>query len=613
MSEGIVLHHVDGSIRAANAAAERVLGLTVEQMSGRAATDPRWQLIRPDGLPLGPDDIPSEIARKTGKPVSDRILGVHRPTGELAWLNVRAGPLREAGDPTLRGVIATFTDVTREREAQLALERSQAQSQRVLDAVPGAVFQYLQPPIGPGRLAYFAGRSRELLGRDTEPTRVPSDDLLALLTPEARAALPGQIAAAVAARGVFDQELAYNHPTRGLCWVRVRGVPEDTAEGMLYTGVLLDITEARRLAEALHRAERRDSMAQMAAGVAHNFNNMLAAILPNLELARRDATPGQQALLADAERAAQSAADLVRRMLTLGRRDPSAGDVTDLAAVVREVLHLCRGTFDRGITIEERIELPVAPVRAPQPDLEQVVLNLCFNARDAMEGIEHRRLTLTLAPEGEGSVRLLVTDTGRGMSEATLRRIGEPFFSTKPPGRGTGLGLASAFHAVHEAGGSWRVASTPGAGTSFTIVLPLTAAAAAPRRRPTPAGSVMVRGTVLLVDDEEIVRRAVSRMLQPAGYRVLAAAGAEEALGWAQGAEAAAIDAVLLDLSMPGTSGQQLLPQLRRLLPAAPVLVLSGHVADPAQLTEAAEVLQKPIVARELVAAITRARGQAPG
>jgi two-component system cell cycle sensor histidine kinase/response regulator CckA len=609
MSEGLVIHAPDGAIRAANAAAERVLGLTVDQMSGRAATDPRWRLITTAGAAADASVIPSEIARRTGRPAGETILGVARPTGKLVWVDVRADPIFDPGDDTLRGVVATFTDVTVERETTLALEASRTQIQRVLDAVPGVVYQFLRPVSGPDELPFVAGRIREVLGVDPAAVVANPRALWSMLSAAEQQALRTHIDDTVSRHATFDHVMSVHLTELDTRWLRVHGMPEHTARGTLYTGVILDVTEEHRMAEALRKRQRREAMGDMAAGIAHNFNNMLAVILPNIEMAQEEASTDTRAALADAARAATSAADLVRRMLALGRMEAPATDAAvDLAAITREAVHICRQTFDRGITIVDEIELPSAFVRSSASELQQVVLNLCLNARDAMLGGEACRLLVRLAADGEEAVSLTVGDTGHGISHDTLQRVGEPFFSTKGP-RGTGLGLASAFQSIAEAGGTWRVESEVDTGTTFVIRLPLVASTADAQVIAQPNAPAFPPGIVLLVDDEPMVRSAIARLLTRAGLRVESAESAEQALNWLREARSEAVLAVMLDLSMPGMSGEQALPLIRAAAPHSPVIALSGHVPDPQALSGAALILQKPIGGRELLSALKSVLG----
>lgn len=605
MSEGLVIHNADGTIKGANAAAERVLGLSVEQMTGRAATDPSWRLARDDDGPLQPGDIPSEAARRTGEPAGPVVLSVHRPDGTRAWLEVRADPLREHGDDTVRGVVATFTDITDTRTTQLALEASRLQTQRVLDAVPGIVFQYRHRSEDDTGLIFVAGRIREVLGMKSEEVRENANVLFERLSPSQQTMLREAIARVIVTRGPFQHEVSFEHVDGGLRWLRLFGVPDTGADGIFYTGVMLDVTAEKQMADALRTRQRREAMGDMAAGIAHNFNNMLAVVLPNLQMAMEQASGDPASgelveLVGDAERAARSAADLVRRMLALGRAD--ASDVSahaDLVPIVHEALHICRQTFDRGITISASIRVPRAMVRALASDLQQVVLNLCLNARDALVGVRNPVLSVSLEPDGHHGVLLTVRDTGIGMSEATLRRIGEPFFTTKQPGRGTGLGLASAFHTISEAGGSWSVMSTAGVGTTFTVQLPVADLAEPVGARAEAEATGPLTGTVLIVDDEPMVRTVLARQISRTGLHAVVVDGAEAALARLQEG-VPELRAIVLDLSMPGMSGEEALPLIKVLVPTVPVIALSGYVPEDAVLDRASAILAKPLGQHQL-------------
>ncbi len=610
MSEGLVIHNIDGSIRTANAAAEQVLGLSLEQMTGRAATDPRWQLVEVDGSPVQSANIPSEIALRTGEAVSGRVLGVRRPSGELHWLEVRADPLRESGDPELRGVVATFTDVTVERNAMLELERSRAQVQRVLDAVPGVVYQFLQPEHGEGKVTFVGGRLTEVLGLDADAMRTNPDLVLTLLDDAGRESLAAQVAATVRDRLPFEYETSFTHSNGGRRWVRIYGVPAATAEGLLYTGVALDVTETHRMADALRRKQRREAMGDISAGIAHNFNNMLAVILPNIQVAQHEVTPEGMAALGDAERAARNAADLVRRMLSLGRAESdNATNVADVAATAKEAVHICRQTFDRKINITYNGGVPEAFVTCDSSDLQQIILNLCLNARDAMLNSAKPELLVVVSVDEPDTIVIEVSDNGEGMSEDTLVRLGEPFFTTKAPGLGTGLGIASTYHSVAEMGGSCEVRSVLGAGTTFTVRLPRAAAPAGRAKHDEAAPAVPLNGVVMIVDDEDMVRNALARQLKRAGLETMLAEGGERALQLLSERPTAQLRAILLDLSMPGMSGVELLPKLRERAPMVPVIALSGHVPDAAPLNGAALILQKPLGYTQLVAALQNVMG----
>lgn len=595
MSEGVVVLHADGTIQRANAAAEHALGMSLDQMRGRAATDPRWHLAGEDDVPLPMDALPTAVAQRTGQPAGPVVMSVHRPNGTRAWLEVRADPLREHGDTTVRGVVATFTDITASRTTRLALDTSRMQMQRVLDAVPGIVFQYRYRSEEDSGLIFVAGRIREMLGLDPAVAREDANVLMDRLSRPQQVLLKESIARVIVTREPIQLEVCFEHVEGGVRWLRVFGVPDNGTDGVFYTGVMLDITAERQMADALRTRQRREAMGDMAAGIAHNFNNMLAVVLPNLQMAQESVIGEAAELMNDAERAARSAADLVRRMMALGRADqPTSSTHVDLVPIVQEALHICRQTFDRGIAISESIRVPRAMVLGTASEMQQVVLNLCLNARDALGGMRNPSLSVALEPDGANAVLLTVRDSGAGMSEETLRRIGEPFFTTKQPGRGTGLGLASAFHTISEAKGSWSVMSSAGNGTTFSIQLPM-ADVIETKRGGTPAWTaVQMHGRVLVVDDEPMVRTVLARQISRMGLQTIVVDSAEAALArLREGIDD--LRAVVLDLSMPGMSGEEALPLIKAIAPQVPVIALSGYVPDGAALQLASAVLTKPL------------------
>lgn len=607
MTEGLAIHAKDGSILAANHAAESALGLSEDQMSGRAATDPRWRLVREDGEAVGAGDIPSEQALRSGQTAGPSILGVHRPSGEVAWLSVRADPLRDLSDGSLIGAIATFTNVTEARDMQNALEASRAQSQRILEAIPGVVYQYAVNASNEPELTIVGGRTSEVLGITDDPSHITFATLLSLLGAVEQAQLADAITKAVSARRPFLHTTRAELPGLGTRWLRVIGAPEATVTGLLYTGVIVDVTAEQKLAEALRLTQRREALAQMSAGIAHNFNNMLEVILPNVEMARERAEGVEREMLDDAERAAHRAADLVKRMLEIGRSDLAKEDEScDLVPIVREGLHLTRRTLDPSIQLLESVRVTAAPVRGRASTLQQVLLNLLFNARDAVRDVPSPAISVELHSDDELGVRLTVRDNGYGIPEAVLKRLGEPFFTTKPVGEGTGLGLASVIRAVDEAGGSWEVTSSEGQGATFALRFPLQAGAVEAASVSEPKLSAVVGGTVIIIDDEELVRDVLSRQVTMAGFVPLPFSSVEQALRVLEGAAPGDLRCILLDLSMPGISGSRALPMLQQASPGTPVIVVSGHSMGTRGLEEAAAVLQKPLGFRDLRETLVR-------
>jgi PAS domain S-box-containing protein len=612
MAEGVAVHEASGAIRDANPAAERILGLSMAQLSGREAVDPRWRLTRPDGSALAPEEIPSEITARTGQPCERVTLGVHRPGGERAWLAVTTQPLGTALAGERVPVVATFADVSAERAAREDLERSRALLQRVTEHVPGMLFELERGGGGrPLRLRFVSARVRELFGVSPDDALRAPLALVRRVHVEDRRAFLRSLAAAVALEEAWQIEVRVRDAEDRWRWVRNHAVPEREGEVVVWGGVVLDVTEEHRLAEQVSVAQRREAVVAVTAGIAHNFNNSLAVLVPNLvEALERVYDPEVRQLLEDALTTARSSTQLVKQLMHITRTQERAERVpVELGALLREVAALSRTLFKGRVQLVE--ELPGAPVivKGSAAQLHQLVLNLCINARDALvERDSGGRVELRLDVEG-GRAVIAVRDNGGGMTEEVVKRLGEPFFTTKPPGKGTGLGLATAYATVRSMGGTIACESIVGEGTTFTIVLPLASSSSSgthPAVAPSPAPRVAgaPRGRVLLVDDDALVRRAVGRLLAKDGWVVDEAREGGEAL--ARVAERADYRAVVLDLNMEGVSGEAVLAELRRRRPSLPVVVLSGYVEAIERLKGAAAVLHKPATDRDLLEALAR-------
>lgn len=356
-------------------------------------------------------------------------------------------------------------------EARRAAEESHARLERITQAVPGVVFQYVLGEDGADAFPFLAGEVQRFLGAEAEDVARDANLVWSRIDPEDLPTVKAHVATSRSSLSLFDHlfRLRGSDRTR---WVRVQAAPEVVPEGTRWTGLVLDVTEARELAEALRTAQRREAMGDLAAGLAHNLNNMLAIVLPNVEGAR-ECPEDAPALLADAAVATKRAADLVKQLLYIARGDARrATSEVDLARVVEDVVGLCHRTFDRSVRIVlTRPEGP-AIARGSPAHVEQVVLNLVLNARDALEGMPDPTISVTLSRSEGESYTLEVKDNGAGMPTHVLHRIGDPFFTTKAPGRGTGLGIATVLQTLRDVGGSLDVRSEPGRGATFTVTLP---------------------------------------------------------------------------------------------------------------------------------------------
>jgi signal transduction histidine kinase len=396
---------------------------------------------------------------------------------------------------------------------------------------------------------------------------------------------------------------------------KVVKAPDGTPERVV--GGNVDVTRESSLQEQLRHARRMEAVGNLTAGVAHNFNNMLMAIMPALQLLRDVVPATHTEVLDDAQHAARRGAELVRQLMRFTRRGTRVGRVPrDVASIVKRASTICRRTFDPRIGLIEDIRPDLPAVDCDPGDVEQVLVNLLLNARDAVAEcssptiVVHARRHDAPTPLGNEHdpramwVRIDVQDNGVGIDAAHVERVFEPFFTTKTTG-GSGLGLATSYAIAEDHGGWLSMSSTPGDGSTISLFLPgSTARATATGETPVDIRTSAF-GRVLLVDDEAIVRRTVSRVLRERGFEVSTAASVEEALH--RLGETPAIDVILLDRSMPGTAGDALVPRARQIVPATRVLFFTGQDVEPDAAALVDGVVQKPASTPELVAAIENA------
>jgi len=344
--------------------------------------------------------------------------------------------------------------------------------------------------------------------------------------------------------------------------------------------------DRRRLEQQLLASQRLEAVGRLAGGVAHDFNNVLTAVLGSTELLILDTPPGvaKREELEIIREAATHAQDLIRQLLAFSSRQALKPVVLDLNHLVKNVGKMLRRLIGENIQLTTEPAPGLDSVCADPGQLEQVLVNLVVNARDAMP--QGGRLTIATdnfdvaggaSPVPPGRyVTLRVTDTGTGMDAATMERAFEPFFTTKPKGKGTGLGLATVYGIVRQSGGHVEVESAPGSGTTFRIYLPRVEDVAESGADSTAAAPARGAETVLLVEDDERVRSLARKVLEQAGYRVIVAAGGKEALAAAEAHEGQ-IDVLMTDVVMPEMSGRTLTRRLTQRHPGLKVLYMSGY------------------------------------
>ncbi len=536
-----------------------------------------------------PDDR-AKNAQAFGAVVRGELPGIEfekrylRKDGSICWCRVNVTGVRDASGAVTHS-IATMVETTDRRRAEAA---QHLQTSALQAAANGIVITDLA-----GTVVWVNDALCALTG-------YAPDELVGQSFRQLRSGVQGvefyrEMWGAILAGRVWHGELVNRRKDGSLYEEEMTITPVQGEGGAVthFVAIKNDVSARNRAAEGLRVAQRLEAVGQLAGGVAHDFNNLLSVILSYTELAVDDLRAGDP-LRADLEQvvaAARRAAVLTRQLLAFSRRqvlEPEAIDVDELLADLAQMLGRLIG---ETIAFEVNAGESRHPTHADRGQLEQVVMNLVVNARDAMPGggtltvetatvqldVERAR-SLAVAPGVY--VELAVRDTGTGMDEATRARIFEPFFTTKAVGKGTGLGLAMAHGIVKQSGGGIEVESAPGRGSTFRVYLPLSEGDAPPPPSERRA-SERSRGheSVLVVEDEPVLRVLVRRMLVTAGYRVEVAANAGDALLYCErhGKE---LDLLLTDLVMPGMDGCQLADRLAPLCPGARVLFMSGYSGD---------------------------------
>ncbi len=511
----------------------------------------------------------------------------------------------------------------RRRQAETALERERVFLRTVVDLSPSLIF------------------ARNLRGRYTLLNRALTEWLCDALEPgerrtqrrAVRMLAEPQFAALSAMFAAGDADVATAREDRvfpeqevrdardGRRWLRIvkRPIvePDGSVSGVL--GIAEDVT-ARRLAEeerrtleaSLWQAQRLESLGLLAGGVAHDFNNLLTPILGYTTLQREDLPldhPLREDLLA-IRLAAERGRDLTGQLLAFSRKQVLELRTLDLSVEIRSAAKMLSRVLPENVVLDLRLEPRPLPVRADRTQLHQVFVNLAINARDAMP----TGGTLTIATRAEAEpdpgLLLVVSDTGTGIPPDVLPRIFEPFFTTKERGRGTGLGLSTVFGIVRQHAGRIDVISAPGDGTRFEIHLP----------RADPAEVVVEEegersgvfrvsgtGTVLVVEDDDLVRDLVAELVALQGYKVITVRDAEEALAIAR---AQPIDLLLTDVGLPGMDGPTLSRRILEVQPDVRAILMSGYPADAlpdGSGTQSRVYLRKPFTARDLAAKLREA------
>ncbi len=542
------------------------------------------------------------------------------PVGVLAFYARAAEEPDEALAATVVAVGGQLAQFIRRARAEEAVRASEARQAAILAAALNAVIT-VDPA---GRVVDFNPAAEALFGRSAAESR--GRDLAELVLPPAAREPFRRDLAAAAGPAPLRRELTAVRADGREVPVEIGLAPIGHGATPLVTAYVRDLTERKRTEERLRQteeqyrqAQKMEAVGQLAGGVAHDFNNLLTVISGHTELLLNDPAAGGLARdsLEQVRDATRRAAALTRQLLAFSRKQVLVPAVLDLRAIVTDMGRMLRRLIGEHIELVVSVDPDLWPVRADQGQIEQALLNLAINARDAMPG--GGTLTILAAnrepvarPAGEGprgrAVALSVRDTGVGIDPAVRDRIFEPFFTTKPRGQGTGLGLAMVYGIVKQSGGSIAVDSTPGAGTTFTLLLPAedrpAVATPAPPRAPSARAGPH---TVLLVEDDDMVRAVTRGMLTVKGCRVLEARDGRDALRvWKE--SGTSVQLLVTDVVMPGLNGRELAENLRRQRPDLKVLFVSGQTEglflDQDRLPRGTAFLAKPFAPEVLGAAV---------
>lgn len=547
----------------------------------------------------------------------EQLYRVPTDKGSVRWVRDRLQVIRDASGRPVRldGCVA---DVTAQREAEDAVRQSERRFRALVEKGGDGIVLVDEK----ATILYASPSVRTISGYD--PNALIGRDGFGLIVPEETAAAHKLIRDSIKRPG---EDL----PWRGRMYAADQSVQlielnvcnrlDDPSVRALVVNYR-DVTERIRLEEALRQAAKMEAIGRLAGGVAHDFNNLLTVVLGNLELIRGGGLEEKdiQELLASAESASKQAAELTRQMLGFARRQPLQSVVVDLNELVREELNLIRRSIDTRIAIQFQPAPDLHPVYADPIQVQQVLMNLCLNARDAMP--DGGTITLELAnadlpptahadgPIQEGYVRLRVADTGMGMSEEVRAKVFEPFFTTKDVGRGTGLGLAVVYGVARQHGGWVECHSEPGRGSRFDVFLPYAESGKFPVIQATNgAGGDKGRGELILIaDDEPSIRAVAETGLTHFGYRTLTAQDGAEAVATYRKRQEV-ISMVVLDLMMPTMTGRQAYDAIRQFDERVPVLFASAYSSSdqlPDPLPTNTAFLSKPYTPTQLNSAIRK-------
>ena len=572
----------DASIRYVSPSFETVLGHKISEMIGTPGLD----LVHPDDLPVAMTVLAELVEGNAEfRSVELRVRDAH---GGYRSMDVRVRNM--LNDPVIHGLAIDGRDITDRKLAEQALRRSEERFRKVIETSgEGIAIRDAE-----GYLTFVNTRFAQMIGYTTD--ELFGRHVREITAPE----FQGTVREGFERRRVtgrsesLDLQLLRKDGSRLDAILSASPMYDEHGNFMGSLGMITDITERKRLEQQLRQSQKMEAVGRLAGGVAHDFNNLLTAIRGHVDLLLNEIAADSSLLpdVAEIGKAADRAAALTHQLLAFSRRQMLQPVVLELDSVVRDVETLLSRLISEDISLETELKSAPRRVRADRTQLEQVLMNLVVNARDAMPGggrirvvTERAVVDQEFARDNPGAlpgayVKLTVSDTGAGMDPKTLSHVFEPFFTTKDVGKGTGLGLATVYGIVKQSDGYIRVSSTLGEGTSFEVYLPeVQDPMPEPKEVERPASESEHGETILVAEDEDAVRALTCRILRKRGYHVLEARDGREAIEVAS-KHAGDIRLLVTDVIMPRLGGRELSENLSELIPAIKVLFMSGYTDD---------------------------------
>jgi PAS domain S-box-containing protein len=584
-----------------NEGGQRNLGYTLDQLRAMSILD------------IGPEFTPASYRMMVGPLLrKEEELHVYQTTqrranGTLYPVEVHLQLIDREGKHLF---LAVALDITERRRSARALRESEERYRLLIERSPDAIFVYCEDKI------VFANPATLLLFGADRPEQVLGRDVLEIMHPDSRVVIRERNRHAMAGEKTPLMEQKLIRLDGAMVEVEAMGIASIHDGKPAVQAILRDVTEKKQMEAQALRNQRMESIGSLAAGIAHDLNNALAPILMAGSLLRsRCADQSMSRMLTLIQESAEHAGNLVKQVLTFARGTQDERSVTNMGPLIAELGGIALHTFSHSIEIRTEVAPDLWQIMANPTQLHQVLLNLCINARDAMDqggtltlsaiNIELDTANLTMAPQAATGryVRLSVADTGSGMAPEVRARIFEPFYTTKDLGKGTGLGLSTARAIVEAHGGFFQVQSTPGLGTEFQMYLPAqiesSAAASDVERIPPPIGHGEL---VLLVDDETAIRSILAETLETCGYRVVVATSGPQAVALCA-QDPGKFRLLITDMDMPIMDGAATIMAIRTIDPQIKVIATSGtRPLPPGTAIQGAQAfLLKPYSADEVL------------